>query len=186
MAPIVLGLFLAQYSQIAHDRGVTVYRREHAKEIDVAAEGDIAAPPEVVERILLDYTHHPKWVSHLAESRVLEMNGASLVVYQRLDLPMIDDRDFTLRVTWGRDGQALWTSFATANERGPAPRDHVVRVLLHEGNWRLEPIDGGRATHARYHFRLDLAGSLPGWLGRSRAGKDIPALFDGIRRQVGR
>jgi hypothetical protein len=60
----------------------------------------------------------------------------------------------------------------------------VVRVATHEGSWRLDPIDGGRRTHATYELKLDLAGSLPSWLGRGRAGKDVPALFDAIRHQA--
>jgi hypothetical protein len=57
-------------------------------------------------------------------------------------------------------------------------------VPLHQGSWRLEPIDGGRATHAVYQFHLDLAGSFPSWMGRGKAGKDLPHLFDNIRKQL--
>jgi hypothetical protein len=180
-----LALSSAGYVRVAEDKGVTVYRREGARAIELAAEGNIAAPPQKVRDVLIDYAHHPAWVNHLAESRVLERQADSLVVYQRLDLPLIDDRDFTLHVTWGSDARGvLWTRFSTANDLGPEPRHGVVRVALHEGGWQLEPIEGGRATHARYFLRLDLAGSLPAWMSRSRAGKDIPGLFESIRKQL--
>jgi hypothetical protein len=172
------------FERVAHDHGVTVFRREGVKEINLTAEGDISAPPERVRQVLLDYSHHPQWVRHLAESKVILGDGQHILVYQRLDLPILDDRDFTLSVTWGQEGDVLWTKFATANDKGPAPRQKVVRVPLHEGGWELTPIDGGQRTRARYHFRLDLGGSLPGWMGRSRAGKDVPALFEALRKQA--
>jgi hypothetical protein len=178
-----LTLVVQGFQRVAQDHGVTVYRREHVREIDLAAEGDIMAPPERVRQVLLDYSRHPAWVKHLAESRVLEQDAEHALVYQRLDLPILEDRDYTLRVTWGNEGDVLWTRFTTADEKGPPPRHRVVRVQVHEGGWELQPIDGGRGTHARYHFRLDLAGSLPGWMSRSRAGKDVPQLFEALRKQ---
>jgi len=172
------------YSQFHDERGVKVYKHDGAKIIDFAAEGDFAAPPEKVERVLLDYANHARWARGVAESRVLATGPFSLVVYQRLDLPVLEDRDYTLLVTWGTDGDARWLRFSTANDRGPAPRPNVVRVNVHEGGWKLIPTNDGKSTHAVYQFRLDLAGSFPAWMGRGRAGKDIPALFDAIRNQL--
>jgi START domain len=178
------GLVTSGYVEFHNDKGVKVYRKNGSHGIDFAAEGDIAAPPEKVMKVLLDYAAHTKWVNHLAESQVISSGPFSEIVYQRLSLPVIDDRDYTLLVTWGEEGPARWMRFMTANDRGPKPKSGIVRINLHEGGWRLEPIDGGRATHAVYQFRLDLAGSMPGWMGRGRAGKDIPALFENIRRQL--
>ena len=59
-----------------------------------------------------------------------------------------------------------------------------MRVPLHEGSWHLEAVDGGRRTHAVYRFRMELGGSLPMWMARGRAAKDVPALFDAIRDQT--
>ncbi len=172
------------YVQIHDDHGVKVYKREHTRNIELAAEGDLDAPPDRVEAALLDYSNHTRWVKHLAESRVLDRGPLSLVVYQRLSLPIIEDRDFTLLVTWGQQGDTRWLHFSTANERGPQPRSGVVRVPVNEGGWKLTPTDGGRRTHAVYELKLDLAGSVPSWLGRGRAGKDLPALFDQVNRQA--
>ncbi len=184
IAILLTNLTASGYVEFCNDKGVRVYRRSGTTGIDFAAEGDIAASPERVAGVLLDYAHHPTWVKGLGESRILQTGPFSLLVYQRLSLPVIDDRDYTLLVTWGEDAGARWLRFLTANDRGPQPRSGIVRVNVHEGGWRLEPRDGGQSTHAIYQFRLDLAGSMPGWLGRGRAGKDIPALFENIRRQV--
>ena len=170
------------YQRIGDKHDVIVYKREgHA--IDLAAEGDIAASPEVVMRVLTDYASHPKWVRGLATSRVLDQQSSGLDVYQRLHLPMLDDRDFTLRVDWSAEGDARTIRFHTS-AIGPPPEKGVVRVPIHEGSWQLLALDGGRRTHAVYRFRMELGGSLPMWMARGRAGKDVPDLFEAIRRQV--
>jgi hypothetical protein len=87
-------------------------------------------------------------------------------------------------VSWGDEGDMKWLRFATANEQGPPPRRGIVRVPLNQGGWRLHSVDGGKTTYAVYSFTLDLGGSIPSWLGRGRAGKDIAKLFDTVRHQT--
>ncbi len=172
------------FALIADEKGVKVYRREKRPGIELAAEGNIAASPERVGRVLVDYPSHRRWQKHLKENRVLGRGDGFLDVYQRLDLPVLDDRDFTLHVTWGTEGAIPWMRFAAANALGPPPVSGVVRVNQHEGGWRLEPIDGGKATHAVYRFYLDLAGSFPSWMGKGQAASDIPELFANITKQL--
>jgi len=172
------------FHQMAQEHGVTVYKNDRMSGIALTAEGDLPESPDKVRRVLTDYASHPKWNKHLKESRVLSHGDDWLLVYQRLKLPMLDDRDFTLKVRWGRKDTAEWLEFRADNADGPRPRDGVVRINTHEGLWELTPIDGGRRTHARYFFHLDLAGSLPGWMARGKAGKDVPHLFDQIRDQL--
>jgi hypothetical protein len=105
------------------------------------------------------------------------------LVYQRLSLPVIDDRDFTLQVTWGAEGPILWMRFAVANERGPKPVPGVVRVTAHDGGWRLEP-EGDKGTHAVYRFHFDVAGSVPSWLGKGQAKDDIVDFFVRLKREL--
>lgn len=185
--PLLLGALLfatpAELVLVTKKQGVTVLKRDGAKVVDLVALGEFAAPPERVRAVLLDYPHHPSYIAHVAESTVLAREPA-LLVYERLALPMIDDRDYTIRIEWGADGPSLWMRFATANDRGPPPRKGIVRVALHEGEWRLDPIDGGRRTFARYSVRLDLGGSVPRLLCRSGASDDLPHLFESIRSQL--
>jgi len=172
------------YQHVAEKAGVDVYRRS-GHSIDLAAEGNIEAPPAVVLKVLTDYGSHPKWVHGLSVSQVLDKQASSLDVYQRLHLPMLDDRDYAMHVEWKGAGDEREIHFATTNNKCPGPPDKgVVRVPLHEGSWHLEPVDGGRHTHAVYRFRMELGGSLPMWMARGRAAKDVPALFEAIRAQT--
>jgi hypothetical protein len=169
---------------IGEDKGVKVYRREKRPGIELAAEGKIPGSPERGRRVLTDYPSHQRWQKHLKENRVLARGDGFLDVYQRLGLPVLDDRDFTLHVTWGNDAAIFWMRFAIANERGPAPVRGVVRVTEQSGGWRLEPADGGAATQAVYRCHIDLAGSFPSWMGKGQATSDLPELFASITKQL--
>lgn len=180
-----LGMALTpDYHQVASEHGVTVYKNDQLGGIALAAEGDLPAPPDKVRRVLTDYANHPRWNKHLKVSRIIQRGDDWLVVYERLGLPMISDRDYTLRVRWGERDGSEWLKFTADNSAGPAPQHGAVRVSTHEGFWELVPIAGGARTHARYFFHLDLGGSLPGWMGKGRASKDVPHLFDQIRDQL--
>jgi hypothetical protein len=181
LVPLTRALSGQGYSVTGRDRGVTVYRRQGSSIVELAAEGGFTSPPARVRAALLDYPRHHRLLKNIAESRVLARGKDSLVVYQRLRLPLISDRDYTLIVSWGADGRTLWLKFCCGNSRGPNPRPSVIRVSTHEGGWLLLPIQDGRSTWARYQMRLDLAGSLPRWMARSGAGAEIPDLFEVMR-----
>jgi hypothetical protein len=51
------------FALIFDEKGVKVYRREKRPGIELAAEGNIAASPERVRRILVDYPSHQRWQS---------------------------------------------------------------------------------------------------------------------------
>lgn len=171
------------FTLFAEENGVRVYRREVRPGAEFAVQASLPAPPDQVRRALLDYPSHSTWQKRLKENKILDRGADSLVVYQRLGLPIIDDRDYTLQITWGAEDPILWMRFAVANERGPAPVSGVVRVTGHEGGWRLEP-EGGKGTHAVYRFYFDAGGSVPSWLGKGPAKDDIVDFFGRLEREL--
>ncbi len=171
------------YELLHRGSSVTVYRRRGARLIELGADGLLPAAPARVRAVLLDYGSHAGYVKGVAESRILARGLASLVVYQRLKVPLLSDRDYTLVVDWGQSRTSLWTRFGVDNRRGPPPRPGLVRIYVHEGGWVLAPSRTG-GTFARYLLRLDLSGSIPHWLARSGAGREIPGLFDAIARRA--
>jgi len=190
-APALAGPSLAErltargFEQVVESDGVTVFRDTRAATIRLVAEGRIEGPPAAVRSALLDYEHHVGVVARLSESRILERAPASLLVYQRLALPVIDDRDMTLRVTWGGGAAKPWIAFQAVRDGGPAPPEGVVRLTRYTGRWQLQPIDGGRATLARLSMDMDMGGSLPPRMAAANAGADIPALFASMGRLLG-
>jgi hypothetical protein len=170
------------FELIQSARGVQVYRRPSSGIIDLAAEGSFAASAEKVQSLLTNYEAHPGILSSVRESRVLHRQKDHIVVYQRLSMPMLDDRDYTLVVNWGRRGRTSWVFFGVDNRRGPVERPWMVRLFIHEGGWLLEPSAAG--TRARYQVRLDLRGSLPRFLARSGAAREIPSMFEAFAKHI--
>ena len=171
------------FKHVGGANGVEVFRQEKSPVIDLYAEGDIPAPPSVVRDVLLDYDHAARMTKNIGESRVVDKKDNEIYVYQRLKLPVVSDRDFTIRATWGQRGSTLVQEFRVDNQHGPAARDGVVRVSTMQGTWLLDPIRNGSATHARYRVQIDLAGSIPRWMVSGGAAKNVPKLFEGLRRE---
>jgi hypothetical protein len=164
--------------------GVTLYKREAERGLEFAVEGDLPASPERVRRVLIDYPAHKKWQERVAECKVLASGDDWADVYERLSLPMLDDRDYTLHVTWGNDADVLWSRFTVANDKGPPEVDGVVRVTLHDGSWTFAPIHEGKGTHAFYRFHLDIDSSFAQTLGSGSAQGEMIQLFALITAQL--
>lgn len=169
---------------VTEEKGIRIYRRDRRSGLEFATEATIAAAPERVRRVLIDYPNHAKWQKRLKDNRVLARGDGFLDVYQRMKLPVLDDRDYTLHVTWGDDGGVLWTRFVTANDRGPGPVPGVVRITQHEGAFRLEPAQGGKATRAVHRFSIDVNGPFPAWMAQGQATSNIVEFFEGITGQL--
>ena len=182
--PQVVWLASCAFAFVTDAHGVRVSQRTDTRLIDFVADGKFDAPPERVLAVMLDYEHSTEWQKNLGESRVLDRSLNALDVYQRLKLPVIADRDYTLHVTWGEDDQGIWVRFALANERGPALQKGVVRVPLHEGSWRLARSIDGRDTVAHYEVRMDLGGSVPSGMARHRAAANVPDFFEALRHRL--
>ncbi len=183
MVPMEVPLTERGYELIDREQGVRVYKHERAEIIRIAAEGRFAAPPERVQQVLLDYERHAGRVKRVSVSRVLARRDERMLVYQRLNLPLISDRDFNLRVSWGEDEGRRWIHYRTASQGRPA-RPGVVRVSHHRGSWQLEALPGGHGSRVRYQSSIDMAGMLPRWMARSGVGDEVPGLFTAIRKML--
>jgi hypothetical protein len=184
LVPLLVAAQAPGYKHVGGHAGVEVYRQTKSPVIELTAEGDIEAPPAQVRAAVMDYANAHEVTDHVVESRVLSANDRDIYVYQRLDLPVIADRDFTLHITWGSQGETLWIRSGVDNSHGPAARGGVVRVSTLDGEWAFIPVRDGTATHAVYHVQIDMAGSIPKWMVSGGAAKDLPKLFEGLRRQV--
>jgi hypothetical protein len=173
------------YRPVATRDGVMIFERDATGLIALGAEGRVAAPPEVVLSVLLDYEHQQGWIKDLVRSEVLRRGEGWLEVYQRLHMPVVEDRDFVLRVTYGADGGERTLRF-NALDDGPPPQQRVVRVRNYQGSWRLRAVDHGAATQATYEFAMSPGGAVPAWIGRGRAAKEVGVMFDAIRAEAER
>jgi Polyketide cyclase / dehydrase and lipid transport len=175
-------LVVPGYEHVGGHDGVEVYARKDPHRIELMTVGDINAPPEVVQAVLLDYANASRITKHLAESTILSKSGNELVVYQHLKLPVIKDRDYTLRVSWSDANHSL--HFAIAPDQGPAPKKSLLRMPVMTGRWELLPLDGGRATRAVYHVEIDFGGAVSHGMVRSGSAKSLPDMYVGLRRET--
>jgi hypothetical protein len=170
------------FAVIAQERGVTVYQNETADMIWLGAASVIPASPSAVQSALLDYERQVGKIGRLSEVKVLERRDNHLSVYQRLNLPVVSDRDYVLRVEHGVEPSRHWIAYWAVTDQGPSPRAGIVRVTRHRGVWELVPVKDGKATLLRYEMRIDMGGSVPLWMVKSSAGDEIPELYGSICR----
>ncbi len=84
------------------------------------------------------------------------------LVYQRVNLPVVSDRDYTVRLKRLHDPSTgvYQIIFSADNTAGPGPMDGFVRMMQLRGGWTFEP-DGSGGSYVTYFFLNDPAGALP-------------------------
>ena len=173
----------AGYEQIANKKGVKVYKHRTSKTIRIGADGRIPATPDQILAALLDYHNQIGKIDRLSESRILRRGSNYMVVYQRLNLPVISDRDFVLHVKWWKKAGTTYVSYKALKGKDAKRRSDVVRVTSHSGTWQIKPLACG-LSRVRFEVGIDLAGSLPLWMARSGAGKELPDLFASVNTMI--
>jgi carbon monoxide dehydrogenase subunit G len=147
----------------------------------------IEADPGVVFAVLNDSENYASFMPYTAECRVLKREKDRILAYQRLNLPLVSDRDFTLRsqnAKWlGPDGAIFRIRWTAANDEGPAAIPGVQRVNLCEGGWLLEPAGAG-STRATYSIFTDSGGTLPSFIANNGSQIAIRKVFEAVRKQV--
>jgi len=171
----------ASFVFVTDAHGVKVEMAKDTHDIEVKAEGDFNAPPDKVIAAMTDYAKAPSWQKTLSESRIIDKQANSLDVYQKLKMPVISDRDYTLHVTWGDEAGGMFMKFTTSDKGPPVPHG-VVRMPEHEGTWHLTKTATG--SHATYEVKMDLGGSVPMGMARKNVAKSIPDFFEGLRGQL--
>jgi len=167
----------AGYEAIVRTPEVTVHKDQAARTVRLGADARVAAPAEAVLAALIDYEGQVGVMGNLAECRVLSRGQGWQLAYERIRMPVVSDRDFTVRVTWGREGSLRWLRYWNDESSGQPPRKGLVRVPYHRGSWQLLPVENGRATQIRYQVSIDLGGWLPRWIARRSAGKEVQEMF---------
>ena len=170
-------------------KGVAIYSRPRDGTAlkEFKAVGTIDAPAGSVFAVLDDSETYSKFMPYTSESRVLKREKDTVLAYQRLELPLVSDRDYTLRSknqTWlGPEGAIYRIRWEPANDLGPAEKPGVLRVNVCEGGWLLEPNRDG-STRATYSIFTDSGGTLPPFVANNGSRIAIRKVYDAIRKQV--
>lgn len=179
------------WQRLEEKDGVTIYSRSRvgAGYKEFKATGLIDSPPATVERVLEDVQDYVDFMPYVSEVRILSQDGPDMVAYQRLNVPFVANRDYTVRVEHGTARNASGVLFyrdtwQTANEAGPPEQRGTVRVKVNEGSWILETGTDANSTQATYQIFTDSGGVIPAFLANRASQLIIPKLFEAIRKQA--
>src|SRR6059058_3517742 len=168
---------------------ITIYSRPHADSRlkEFKAIGLVDAPAYAVHAVIDDFENYPKFMPYTLECRLIKREGDSVIGYQRLSPKIVEDRDYTLRVSkksWpGPKGLTYLSQWQTANEMGPPEQKGVVRLKVCNGNWLLES-NGAAKTRATYSIYSDTGGFVPAFIANHASLTAIKKLYAAIGKQV--
>ncbi len=177
------------WKQVADQDGVVICSRFRTGSTleELRAVGEVDARPGSVFAVVNDPEAYPDFMPYTSECRILQRTQNGTVTYQRLDFPLINDRDYTLRSVHSKiarpDGVAYRLRWKQANDLGPAPKPGVQRVKICEGSWVIEPTSVGR-SRLTYTVYSGTGGSIPAFLAVAGSRVAIRKIFDAIRKEV--
>jgi hypothetical protein len=154
---------------------------------EVRGIGVFDAPAWVVKNVIDDVGRYKEFMPYTVESVIISTNPGSVVSYQRLDTPVVDDRDYTIKIfdesREDVDGRVIWkVRWTEANALGPPVKAGVARVGVNEGYWILEEKDGGARTKATYYVYTNPGGSIPTFLVNMANSQAVPELFRAVNK----
>jgi len=133
---------------------------------------DIDAPPARVWTVMLDCQLAQRMVSNLKSCRVLDRDPAGRWdVREEMTRPMLLP--------------AVRLQFRSDYDPPHGYRFHRTGgdLPVLEGEWRLEPLDGGRRTRVLYESRAALPFAAPGPLARIVLRQEIAGALQGLKRE---
>lgn len=156
----------------------TVERRSHAEgfyEIRVSTLTDVRG-----EWIADAYwNERDKSLSTLKKYQVLSRTADEKVSYLQVHLPIVKDRDYTIRIVRDANHELGLYQFTghCVGDVGPPPNTEHVRVAQCMAQLTIEPAADGR-THVTYVAYANPAGQLPKWLVNTVAPKAAAEVVD--------
>ena len=175
------------FAELGASSGVAVYERARkgTSTHETLGVGVVDAPPWVVKNAFDDVVAP---MAYIEEVRIVKRDDAGVVVYNRTSAPIIEDRDYTLRMwddSFARpDGSVVWvTKWQAANELGPPPRANVVRVTVIYGELRMEPLPDGK-SRVSYFVYTDPGGAVPLGLAEWGQRQAVANVFESIRARA--
>jgi Polyketide cyclase / dehydrase and lipid transport len=176
-----------QWKEEANGDGLIIYSRirEGSALKEFKSVGKIDALSGAVFAVLNDVEAYPSFMPYTSECNVLNRIGDCTIAYQRLVLPLVSDRDYTLRSRHskipGPNGPIYRIQWEAANDLGPSVKPGVQRVNLCQGGWLIEP-DGAGTTRATYTIYTDSGGSIPAAIANRGSRTAIRKIFAAIRK----
>jgi hypothetical protein len=183
----------ADWHVLSNRDGLLVERRAAGASLyELRATAESSLAPAAIFETIWKQREHPQFVPHLKRIDLLSESGDERVTYEQVEIPLARDRDYTVRLQKRVDAaaQRYEVAFATANDAGPPPDRHHVRVPSIRGRWLVEPGQEGKGATLRYEVFSDPGGALPAWVLNwvqgDAVGRLVRAILQRTREQAGR
>ena len=186
----VIGASDGHWERFGERDGIMIERRSAGdssllSELRLTAHSPVA--PSAFMATLWRHDEYPRFLPYLKRLDVLRDEGDAKLIYEQIRVPVLKDRDMTVRVTRTVSPDAATyevVSTAVPDEGPPESPDHV-RVRTSLARWWLAPAPDGGTTVA-YTIRIDPGGRLPTWIldaiQRDAAVKILHAMLDRARK----
>lgn len=175
------------WERIAAEGPLTIEARHAAdspvREIRIT--GHSTASPAIVMDTLWKHEEYLQFVDSLRALVVLAARDDEKLVYEQIHVPLLSDRDLTVRVTRRHDaarGVYEMTSVSAPDE-GPPPSNDFVRVRMSEAHWRVSPA-ADHGSDIVYRVRSDGGGSIPAWLVNTAQTRTAPQFVRAILQRA--
>jgi carbon monoxide dehydrogenase subunit G len=165
-------LLLAGGSALAQSEPkFTVSHDEARNAMVIHASIDIDAPPSVVWNVVTDCNRAPKYVPNMESCRIVQQEARGVQIRESIHNVMLLPRIRSLSRVEFDNGRRMSFTKAGGDMR------------IAEGEWRLDPIEKGKATRLRYDAVLALNMSVPNFMVENIATRDVPALMKNIEHE---
>jgi carbon monoxide dehydrogenase subunit G len=179
------------WRQVADRDGIVVESRSvdgsPIQEVRVTAHSPV--PPAAIMSTLWKPKEYVEFIPYLKSLEVLRDDGDTRLVYEQIRVPVVKDRDATVRVTRTFSPEAGWEMRSVAvPAEGPPESKSYVRIRMMEARWRLVP--DGTGTAVAYDVRTDAGPWIPAWIvnlaQRDITAKLVRAMLDRAQASYGR
>ena len=144
----------------------------------------INAPPRQVLDATCDPRSFKKAIKYVEQNNYYWIGNPNVwFTYQLVNYPFVTRRDYSMRYERTIDAKkgVYRLSWATSTEKGPGPKENVIRVKLATGKVEVIPMDGGKQSLLKYELLADPRGDIPGWVMNIANKINMPDIIREIR-----
>lgn len=171
--------------EVARTHGTTLVERRPRADgfMELRASTVTDVTPDLVAETF--WSRRVRGVSAVKHYLVIKQTDDEKVLYQQLKLPVVKDRDYTVRIKRYADPANGLFQFESAceSDAGPPPNAEHVRVSRCHSHLTVERLADGQ-TRVSYTTWADTAGRIPKWIVNLLAPKAAHEFLDKLLEEA--
>lgn len=167
---------------------ITVKTREISDSVkEIWAEMEMDAEVQDIQSAILDAGAYPRFMPYFKESRVVGNEGGHALVYSRMAMPFVQERDYVVKVQVLKqvkeDGSGEFANRWEAVEGHVPARDNTVRLRLNKGEWKAAPTGDGK-SRVSYRVTVHPGTWVPSFAIDMGNKKGIPEMMKAVEKEA--